>query len=229
MTESVSVPSPNSLVARLWAELILASRFGVVGIAATAIHVLVVWSLIRGAVLPVLAANFVAFLTAFSFSLSGNYYWTFNTPGNPSRAIRRFFLISGGAFAANNFLLAVLLSAAWLSPVVSAVSAATVIPAITFLASRFWGFRDYCSPVKPPDADAHHPAGGSFLKSLHEPYFSRHACRKSTIFGFGIILIIISSWPCFFRTKSVKWDAPDYWFPLFCWIGQSIRKGFWGD
>jgi putative flippase GtrA len=55
--------------------------------------------------------------------------------------LRRFFLISASAFAANTFLLAALLNADWLTPIATALSAATVIPLITFLASRMWGFR----------------------------------------------------------------------------------------
>jgi putative flippase GtrA len=91
--------------------------------------------------LPVLLANLVAFLSAFGISFWGNYHWTFRRPGQKARALRRFFTISSGAFALNMLLLTGLLQIDLLLPEWSALLAATVIPAITFLASRFWGFR----------------------------------------------------------------------------------------
>ena len=126
---------------KLCKEIIIAGRFGLVGGIATAIHMLVVWTLIERSSVPVLSANLIAFITAFCFSFAGNYYWTFRKPGQRGRVLRRFFLISASAFAANTFLLAALLNADWLTPIASALSAATVIPLITFLASRMWGFR----------------------------------------------------------------------------------------
>jgi putative flippase GtrA len=126
---------------KLCKELIIAGRFGLVGCTATVIHMFVVWGLIERSSLYALNANFIAFLAAFCFSFLGNYYWTFRKPGQQRRALLRFFLISASAFAVNTFLLATLLSAEWLTPVASALSAATVIPVITFLASRLWGFR----------------------------------------------------------------------------------------
>jgi len=126
--------------AGLWHEFYLASRFALVGIAATAVHMLVVWLLIETTSLPVLVANLIAFLTAFGISFTGNYVWTFGSPGRPVTAMRRFFLISGGAFSANSMVLALLTIADWLQPTVAAALAAAVIPLITYVASRLWGF-----------------------------------------------------------------------------------------
>ncbi len=118
----------------------MAGRFGLVGGTATLIHMLLAWFLLGNSLLPALLANLVAFMTAFTFSFSGNYYWTFRQPGQRGKVMRRFFLISATAFAANTLLLAVLLNAGWLSPTASVLSAAIVIPVITFTASRFWAF-----------------------------------------------------------------------------------------
>ena len=129
------------LVSRLKKESLTAGRFGVVGLFATTVHVLVAIRLVSATALPVLFANLVAFLVAFSISFAGNYYWTFRAPGKPANAMRRYFLISVSAFSANTVLLAGLLRAGWLSPAGSTAAAAVVIPCITFLASRLWGFR----------------------------------------------------------------------------------------
>jgi putative flippase GtrA len=129
------------VLSRVWRELFTAARFGVVGIAATVVHILIVWTLLSVTLLSALVANTFAFLIAFGVSFAGNYLWTFGSPGCPAQAARRFFVISGGAFAVNILLLASLVHGAWLSPVASAIVSAAVIPVITFTANRLWGFR----------------------------------------------------------------------------------------
>lgn len=128
------------LRAQLLREMVIASRFTLVGITATGVHVLTLWLLLAKTALPTLVANLFAFLAAFGFSFIGNYAWTFSAPGDPFRAVRRFLLISGGAFAANTLLLACFLASEWLEPMHAAMVSAVVIPCITFLASRLWGF-----------------------------------------------------------------------------------------
>lgn len=126
---------------RVLREVLTAARFGVVGLAATALHIGVVWILLSHTALPALLANLIAFLCAFGISFTGNYIWTFSAPGSPGRAMRRFFLISLAAFIANSMLLAAILAGGWLSPRLAAVASASMAPSITFLASRLWGFR----------------------------------------------------------------------------------------
>jgi putative flippase GtrA len=122
-------------------EMLTAARFGLVGLLATGIHVFVVWVLQFYTPLHPLLANAFAFLTAFGVSFSGHYVWTFQSPGNPRRAMRRFFLISACAFTINTLVLASLLHMEWLTPFFSTLVAIFVIPLITFLASRSWGFK----------------------------------------------------------------------------------------
>ncbi|WP_422617302.1 GtrA family protein [Rhodoferax sp.] len=123
-----------------WRELLIAARFGFVGIFSTSIHIMTVWLLLDESRMTPISANTLAFLIAFGFSFGGNYLWTFRSPGSPRRAIFRFFLIAASAFAANTLILAFLVHEGWFSPVVSAVLSASVVPVISFSASRFWCF-----------------------------------------------------------------------------------------
>lgn len=121
-------------------EIITAGRFGLVGLLATVVHIAIVWVLLALTnIVPVLA-NTLAFMVAFCISFVGNYLWTFRSPGSPRRAIFRFFVIAASAFIVNTLVLAFLVRQGWFSPVVSAILSASLVPVISFFASRLWGF-----------------------------------------------------------------------------------------
>jgi putative flippase GtrA len=128
----------NAVVLR---ELLTASRFAIVGLAATAVHVVAVWTILQTTSIPVYLATCCAFLIAFTVSFSGHYFWTFGAPGSPMRSLVRFFLISLTGFGTHLVLLAVLLHTGYFAPATCAVAAAMIVPAITYGASRLWGFR----------------------------------------------------------------------------------------
>lgn len=130
----------NRKVHRVLAEIVFAVRFGLVGSLATVLHVAILWMLLSETFLSVLMANTIAFICAFGVSFSGNYFWTFGTPGSPKRAMLRFLTISVIAFLINSVLLGMIIEFDWLDPLQAAISAATAIPAFTFFASRYWGF-----------------------------------------------------------------------------------------
>lgn len=135
------IDKENSLLANVRREAFLIGRFTVVGIAATLTHMLIAWTLTELMRLPPLLANLMAFLTAFAVSFTGHYYWTFRGAGSLQCAIKRLFLISLSAFFINTLLLATLIEAGWMSDSSAVVLAAGVVPAISFLASRYWGFK----------------------------------------------------------------------------------------
>jgi putative flippase GtrA len=124
---------------RAFGELLLASRFGLVGLAATAVHLAIVTLLIRLGLTPLLA-NLVAFLCAFGVSFCGHYFWTFRSAAGITRAVLRFFLIAVGGFLINSALLALLLHWTTLNSTTCALIAVLVVPVLSFLASKFWGF-----------------------------------------------------------------------------------------
>lgn len=142
-TNRVDVATKRFSTPDFWRELLIAARFGLVGIVATAVHIMVVWLLLRETGIAPILANTLAFLIAFGISFAGNYLWTFRSPGNPRRAMVRFFVIAATAFAANTLALVLLLHKGWFLPVVSAIFSASAVPLISFVASRLWGFAGY--------------------------------------------------------------------------------------
>jgi putative flippase GtrA len=126
---------------KVLAEIFLVLRFGLVGSIATGIHILILWILLSKTLLPVLIANAIAFVIAFGFSFAGHYIWTFGAPGSPRKLMLRFLIINASAFFLNNALLAIILEFGRLDSTLAAIGSAAAIPIITFLASRFWGFK----------------------------------------------------------------------------------------
>lgn len=117
-------------------------RFGLVGLAATAVHMLVGAALILGA-MPPLIANGLAFAVAFAVSFTGHFGFTFAESGARfAVALRRFAVVALGGFAVNEALLILLLGSmqgAW--PTTALVTSTSVAAGLTFLASRFWAFQ----------------------------------------------------------------------------------------
>ncbi len=141
--------SRDKIRSRVLAELFLTVRFSLVGILTTTIHITVVWTLLSMTLLPVLVANTIAFTSAFGISFAGHYLWTFGSPGSPRKAMVRFLTISAAAFFLNSILLGTILEMGWFNPTLAVIGSAAVIPIITFLASRFWGFDYNDSPLEP--------------------------------------------------------------------------------
>lgn len=131
----------GSMARRIRQELSLLSRFSLVGIVATAVHMSVVWFLISRNGMSPYAANVIAFLMAFMVSFSGQYYWTFVSTQHWRVAFARFFLLSGTAFLFNNLLLASILSANILSAALATVLAAGSIPVFTYFLARYWALK----------------------------------------------------------------------------------------
>lgn len=96
------------------------------------------WGLITwGGMLPMFA-NLVAFSMAFATSFVGQYLWTFRCSRRWQAAVLRFGLISGVAFGANNLLLLTFLHVPEMDPAQAALSAALIIPVMSYLGNRFW-------------------------------------------------------------------------------------------
>lgn len=142
---SVSSAFLRTITMRIKREAIVVTRYGLVGIAATVVHMLIVAVLVLLTPIHTLLSNTIAFCAAFAVTFAGNYIWTFQSPGNPWRAIRRLLLISIAAFSVNTLVLSAIISQNWLSDFGAAVISAAIVPLIAFIIIRRWGFQNASS------------------------------------------------------------------------------------
>jgi len=119
-----------------WHELVKLTRFGLVGVAATAVHVLVAGAVLKWSNHAVFAANLIGFLVAFQVSFFGHRYITFQTRGH----WRRFIAIALLGFLLNNSILAGLVVGAWLDGWPAIVFSTLCVPAVMYLLLRGWVF-----------------------------------------------------------------------------------------
>ncbi len=115
-------------------------RFGVVGAVATATHVGVAASLIEAAGWHPVIGNAAAFLGAVLVSYLANYYWTFGSASSHTRAVSRFAVIGVSGFLLNAGLMYGVVSVLQLDYRAGLAAVVTLVPALTFVASRKWAF-----------------------------------------------------------------------------------------
>jgi putative flippase GtrA len=131
------------------AEAGTAARFGLVGAGATLTHLAVAQAVLAMGLSPV-ASNIIGFAVAFLAGLVGHYHFTFPGTGSFGRAFRRYGVIALGGFLFNNVVLIGLMATGRVSEQISLLVAILIVPATTFIASRFWGFVPSRAPAGDP-------------------------------------------------------------------------------
>jgi len=121
-------------------------RFGIVGLLATFVHVgMVVWLSTTTALHPVVI-NTIAFFTAFTVSVTGHTFYSFKITDGKMKAAMKFLLASLSSVALSNVVLAICMK--FLPVPVAQGIAIVVIPAYTFILSRFWAFKPAAEPAE---------------------------------------------------------------------------------
>jgi putative flippase GtrA len=117
-----------------------ASRFGVLGAAATATHLSLALAALALGAAP-WQANLLGFLAAVGISYVGNALWTFGAAlWSPAQA-GRFLLVSLAGLALNQALTLLLSERLHWPARASVLVAALAVPTLSFLAARLWVFR----------------------------------------------------------------------------------------
>ena len=125
------------------------SRFAVVGLASTLVHVAVFNLLVAWFAMPPLAANLAGFALAFGLSFSAHSGWTFSArqgagsvvaPTQRGAELTKFFATALAGFALNSLIVFVTMDWAKLPSAAPSVLMVTVTPLFLFALNRFWVF-----------------------------------------------------------------------------------------
>lgn len=121
------------------------ARFGVVGVAAMAVHWLIVVGIVPLGIAP-LIANVIGFAVAFNVSYFGHRNWTFTTSDGSAAAghattLTRFLTISVSSFMLNEAMYSLLLRYTALDYRAALLLVLVAVAALTFVLSRYWAFR----------------------------------------------------------------------------------------
>ena len=116
------------------------ARFGLVGVAATLLHVLVAW-LAHKAGAAAFLANALGFVTAFACSYLGHFYWTFGQRAGHETRLPRFLVVSGVGFGLTNLIVWLVAERGGHGFETALLAILFVVPACTWALSRLWVFR----------------------------------------------------------------------------------------
>ncbi len=114
--------------------------FGLVGGAATLVHVSVALSLNAYTVVGPIGANLAAYLCAFGVSYLGNSILTFRRPAASGARMSRFLVVSVAGLGLNQAIVVPLVALAHLPLKLALVPAVLIVPIATFVVSRLWVF-----------------------------------------------------------------------------------------
>jgi len=127
----------------MWTQLL---RFGIIGLLATFVHMVIGFLLIQSGWQP-LVANTLAFATAFLVSFIGHLRFSFaNQDVGAASALRRFLVVALIGFGCNQAILVVLLSWGMISDTIALWISTGCAAILTFILSRIWAFRTRREP-----------------------------------------------------------------------------------
>ncbi len=127
-------------------------RFSGVGVFATLVHLLALNLLVLGAGLHPTLANMGAFLSAFSISYVGHYYFSFRSRQNHVAAAPKFFIAALIGLTLNTLTFAVMVNLLQLHYMISFTAVILIAPPVMFLISRKFVFSpaDDAASGEPP-------------------------------------------------------------------------------
>lgn len=117
-------------------------RFGIVGVAATMVHMSAAFTLFYIAFIPAVLANALAFLVAWCVSYTGQVGWTFKgRGGGHHKSAPKFFVVSLLGFMLNLIIVWVMADIMKVPFYVAVLSVVVSVPILTFVLSKYWVFK----------------------------------------------------------------------------------------
>jgi putative flippase GtrA len=122
-------------------------RFGLVGICATLVYVLI--SLVANEALRIapVPSSVLAQAVAFGVSYIGHSAYSFRVKTNHRVIFWRFMVITGLTFILATVTTWLIADAAGLSPRIAIATVALLIPAVNYICNRFWVFMPGLAPA----------------------------------------------------------------------------------
>jgi len=117
-------------------------RFGTIGVAATLTHLISALVLNEILGVSVIWSNFTAFLIAWPVSYMGNFFWTFETGANHQKSMPRFGITSLTGLFVSQLIVWFVTGVMGQSLRIALVPALIIVPALSFIMSRYWVFLD---------------------------------------------------------------------------------------
>lgn len=118
-------------------------RFGIVGVAATIVHMSVAFALHYLLNLSPLLSNFFAFLVAWCVSYAGQFSWTFkNSSAGHKQSAPKFFAVSVLSLILNQIIIWVTAEYFQIPFYLAVIFVVTSVPLVTFFLSKYWVFRE---------------------------------------------------------------------------------------
>ena len=126
-----------------WNDLIrsearLVSRFALIGVLATLVHLEVGFTLVSFVHIPLQPANLCGFLAAVGISYSGHYHFSFKSSKIHKIALPRFLITVLIAYGSSALVIFVLSSWTALPENICLLFGAGIIPFVSFVLSRIW-------------------------------------------------------------------------------------------
>ena len=118
------------------------ARFGIIGAAATLVHMGVAFVLYYGLDFAPLIANPIAFLLAWCVSYTGQFKWTFKDSGAQHKSSApKFFAVSVLSLILSQIVVWVTAELLGLPFYLAMICVVFSVPVVTFILSKFWVFR----------------------------------------------------------------------------------------
>jgi len=118
------------------------TRFGIVGLCATAVHFSAVIFLVEMTTSKPLIANIVGFLIAFQISYWGHRTWTFSDTTALHRvALPKLFLVGTAGLVANESLFYVFMTVLHLPYQLALFFVLSILPLVNFTLGKIWIFK----------------------------------------------------------------------------------------
>ena len=116
-------------------------KFGIVGVSATATHVVIALWLVEGAGIAPCWGNLAACSIALFVTYIGNHQWTFAVEGRHGHTLPRFLLVATLGLGLNQGTVVLVVDGLGWDYRIALALVVTAVPAITFTLNRGWALR----------------------------------------------------------------------------------------